>query len=164
MLEAAIHAPNHHRTEPWQFFVLVGKARIELGLIMEQSLRESLGETETETARFRLQKERQKPLRSPAIIVVASEHPTQPGVIDIENVEATAAAVQNMLLTAEEMGLACIWRTGEAAYDPRVKRWLGLTLEDHIVAVLYVGYPASTAQERHPKPIESKTAWLGWEE
>ena len=73
-----------------------------------------------------LQKERTKLLRSPVVIVAIAEKPTQPNVLQIENIEAVAAAVQNMLLTAEEMGLAAMWRTGDAAFDPRVKQWLGI--------------------------------------
>jgi len=45
----------------------------------------------------------------------------------IEDIEAASAAVQNMLLAAEELGLGTVWRTGDTAYDPQVKRWLGLT-------------------------------------
>ena len=83
--------------------------------------------------------------------------------LDIENVEATAAAVENMLLVAEELGLAAMWRTGEGAYDPEVKQWLGLSPEDHIVAFVYVGYPAIATMERHPVSVKEKTVWLGWE-
>jgi len=75
-----------------------------------------------------------------------------------------AAAVQNMLLTAEEMGLAAMWRTGDGAYDPQVKQWLGLAPEDHIVAFVYLGFPSIPKLERHPTPYEEKTTWLGWEE
>ena len=73
-------------------------------------------------------------------------------------------AAENMLLVAEELGLAAMWRTGDAAYDPRVKQWFGLAPEDHIVAFLYLGYPAIPHQERQPIPIERKTTWLGWED
>jgi nitroreductase len=93
-----------------------------------------------------------------------AEHAKQPNVVDIENVAATAAAVQNMLLTAEEMGLACMWRTGNAANDPHVKQWLGIAPEDHIIAFLHVGFPAIPHLERRPGSVEKKTAWLGWEE
>src|SRR5690349_23685901 len=48
----------------------------------------------------------------------------------------------------------CMWRTGEAAYDPRVKQWLGLTPEEHIVSFLYVGFPAIPHLERKPIPFE----------
>ncbi len=161
LLEAAIHAPNHHKVEPWRFFVLAGKARNELGEIMASSLATRLQETAGEKTQAMLDKERNKPLRSPIVIVVAAEHPTVPNVMDIENVEATAAAVQNMLLVAEEMDLACMWRTGDAAYDPHTKQWLGLSTEDSIVALLYVGYPAIPHTERQPTPFETKTTWLG---
>ncbi|GAC1618851.1 MAG: hypothetical protein NVS4B7_11130 [Ktedonobacteraceae bacterium] len=57
-----------------------------------------------------------------------------------------------------------MWRTGDAAYDARVKQWLGLKLEDAIVAFLYVGFPAMPKSERHPTSFEQKTTWLGWEE
>ncbi len=160
ILEAATHAPNHHRVEPWRFIVLAGKARNELGEIMAATLAERLASTERTNSQAIIEKERNKPLRSPILIVVAAEHATQPGVLDIENIAAAAAGVQNMLLTAEEMELAAMWRTGDAVYNLKVKQWLGLTPEDHIVAFLYLGYPAIETQERQPQAIESKTTWM----
>src|SRR6266571_7065406 len=50
------------------------------------------------------------------------------------------------------------------AYDPRIKQWLGLAPEDHIVAFVYLGFPAIPKVERHPTHFEEKTTWLGWEE
>jgi len=57
-----------------------------------------------------------------------------------------------------------MWRTGDAAYDPRVKEWLGLAPGEHLVAFVYLGFPAIPRLERSPIPIEEKTVWLGWEE
>ncbi len=160
LLEAATHAPNHHKAEPWRFFVLTGSARERLGEIMVTSLASRLAAEPSTNKQAMLDKEGHKPLRSPVLIVVTSEYPQQPNVLDIENIEATAAAVQNMLLTGAEMGLACIWRTGDAAYDPHVKQWLGLSPEDHIVAIVYVGFPAITTPDREPQPFSTKTTWL----
>lgn len=131
---------------------------------MARALVERLDDTIIEKAPALIDKERNKLLRSPVVIVVVAEPPKQPKVLEIENIEATAAAVQNMLLTAEEMGLACMWRTGDAAYDPHVKGWLGLAPEEHIAAFVYLGFPAIPKLERHPIPFEEKTTWLGWEE
>ncbi len=164
MLEAATHAPNHHKVEPWKFIVLAGKAREELGKVMADSLATRLEETRSEKAQALLNKERGKLLRAPVVIAVAAEPAKQPKVMEIENIEAVAAAVQNMLLAAEEMGLACMWRTGDAAYDPRVKEWLGLSAEDHLVAFVYVGFPAILRQERHPTDFAEKTTWIGLDE
>lgn len=163
LLEAATHAPNHHNAQPWRFIVLAGSAREELGTVMAMSLANRLEETSTENAQARLNKERNKPLRSPIVIVVVSEVPRQPKVTEMDNIEAVSAAVQNMLLTAEEMGLACMWRTGDAAIDPRVKEWLDLDRGDQIVAFLYVGYAAIPRSERVPIPFKQKTTWAGWE-
>ncbi|GLV57302.1 nitroreductase [Dictyobacter sp. S3.2.2.5] len=160
VLEAATHAPNHHKTEPWRFFVVSGKTRIELGAVMTQALAERHKDEPYLCSQASLDKERNKPLRSPILIAVASKAPEQGNVLAIENIEATAAAVQNMLLAAEEMGLAAIWRTGEAAYDPRIKHWFGLAAEDQLVAFVYLGYPAIQASERLPVPADSQTVWL----
>ncbi|GAC1618679.1 MAG: nitroreductase [Ktedonobacteraceae bacterium] len=166
ILEAATHAPNHHKAEPWRFFVLAGRARNELGEIMAATLTQRLAETEQGTGNIQgaVDKERNKPLRSPIVIVVVSEHATQPKVLDIENIEATAAAVQNMLLTATELGLAAMWRTGDAVYNLKVKDWLGIDPQDHIVAFFYLGYPATEVPARQPQTVASKTIWRGWEE
>ena len=163
LLEAATHAPNHHKVQPWKFIVLAGGAREELGALMADSLARRLEETSSEKARAMLNKERNKLMRSPIVIVVVAEPPRLPNVLEIENIEATAAAVQNMLLVGEELGLACMWRTGDAAYDPRVKQWLGLAPEEHIVSFLYVGFPAIPHLERKLLSFEEKTTWLGWE-
>ncbi len=163
LLEAATHAPNHHNAQPWKFIVLAGKAREELGALMAENLAGRLEDSHSEKAQAMLNKERTKLVRSPVVIVVAAEMPRQPNVLEIENIEAAAAATQNMLLLGEEMGLACMWRTGDAAYDARVKQWLGLAPEEHIVAFLYAGFPAIPRLERKPIPFEEKTTWIGWE-
>jgi nitroreductase len=164
LLEAATHAPNHHRVEPWKFVVLAGSARVALGEIMAEALLARAGDLDGEQGRALLTKERTKLLRSPVVIVVAAEYPRAGRALEIENVAAVAAAVEHMLLVAQEQGLAAMWRTGDAAYDPHVKAWLKLAPQDHIVAFLYVGYPAMARQPRVPQPFEEKTTWLGWDE
>ena len=124
ILQAATYAPNHHEVEPWKFVVMVGEARKQLGDLMAEVLKEKLSETTSEKAVAGLQKEAHKPLRAPVIIMVASLAPNHPKIRDIENLEATSAAVQNMLLVAEEEGLAAIWRSGDASFDPQNQGFL----------------------------------------
>jgi|SRR5581483_1275437 len=164
MLEAATHAPNHHHVQPWKFIVLAGDARAELGDVMAEALLARGGDLNDEKGRALFLKERNKLLRAPVVIAVAAEYPRQGNALEVENIEAVAAAVENMLLVAEELGLAAMWRTGDAAYDPRIKQWLQLAPEDHIVAFVYVGYPAIPRQPRHPVPFQEKTTWPGWSE
>ena len=160
MLEAATYAPSHHVTEPWHFFVITGAAREELGALMPASLRPTLKDCSPEKLQLRLWKERNKPLRAPVIITVAIKEIQDIDGMLVENVEAAAAATQNMLIVAEEMGLATLWRTGESAYDPLVKRWFGLGSDDHIVGFIYVGYPKVVRPMRTPTHFSEKTTWM----
>lgn len=164
LLEAGVCAPDHHNIQPWRFFVVTGNARHELGNIARQSLANQMEDITSEEAHILLQRAHAKLLRAPVIIIVASEHTQQPHVLDIENIEATAAAVQNMLLVAEELGLACTWRTKKLAYDPQVKSWLGMAQEDHIVALIDVGFPVHRPQKTRVKSFVDRTLWLGWEQ
>jgi nitroreductase len=161
VIEAATWAPNHRLTEPWRFVVVTGEAREVLGEVMARSLGERLTQADGETARAQLEKERHKPLRAPVLIAVAALPSSDPRVVESEEVSAVAAAVQNMLLAAEALGLGAMWRTGDAAVDPTVKAFLALPPEAHIVAFVYVGYPEPAP--RRPRKITGTrhTVWLG---
>jgi nitroreductase len=161
VIEAATWAPNHRLTEPWRFVVLTGEARTALGKVMAQSLRERLPEAERESAGARLEKERNKPLRAPVLIAVAALPSSDPRVLESEEVAAVAAAVQNMLLAAEALGLGAMWRTGDAAFDPAVKAFLDLPPEAHVVAFVYMGYPEPTPRRPREPAGKRHTVWLG---
>ncbi len=114
-------------------------------------------------ARAAIEKARVKPLRAPVIIAVAVEPFIGPKVIEIEEVEAGAAAIQNMLLAAPALGLAAMWRTGGASYDPHVKAFFGLAPTSHLLGFVYVGYPDMTAPEARRRPAAEVTRWMGWD-
>ena len=160
MLEAATYAPSHHVTEPWHFWVLTGEGRERFGAVLEESLRQRLGACLDEKSQKQLLNERKKPLRAPVIITVALRGISHPAGDALENIEAAAAAVQNMLLIAEEMGLATIWRTGDPACDPLVKAWFGLSASDPIIGFVYVGYPKIARAMRVPTHFSTKTTWV----
>ena len=166
LLEAATWAPNHRLTEPWRFFVLAGAAREELGEVMARSQAAVLAAAGADgpDARTALEKTRAKPLRAPVIVAVAVVPDGRPKTVEIEEVAAGAAAVQNMLLAAHGLGLAAIWRTGEPAYDPAVKAFFGLPPAAHLLGFVYVGFPDMAAPRQRRKPAAEATRWLGWED
>ena len=107
-----------------------------------------------------LNKERAKPLRSPVLIAVGVDKPTESKVLEIENICATAAACENILLAAHALGLAAQWRTGDAARDPMIKKFLGFAEDQNIISFLYIGYPDVTP-EAVPRPgFEDRTVWM----
>jgi nitroreductase len=164
IIEAAGQAPNHHRTEPWRFIVLAGRARHLLGDVMADSVRSDLSDPDSAEGQAQIEKARGKPLRAPVIIVVAAVPSDAPKVIEMEEIAATAAATENMLIAAHALGLGAMWRTGRPAYDPAVKRFLGLPERAHIIAFVYVGY--SDLPELPPRDRDTlqRAEWRGWNE
>lgn len=156
LLSAAVQAPNHHRVRPWRFFVLQGEARRKLGGVMAQSKKRDMPDA-SETV---LELERHKPLRAPLVIAVGVDAPQESKVLEIENVCAAAAAVENLLLAAQSLGLATFWRTGPAAYDPSVKAFLGLEPGQHLIAFVYVGYPEGLHPMNVRPSFHDRTIWL----
>jgi nitroreductase len=157
VLCAAVQAPNHYRVRPWRFFVLQGDARVRLGEVMANSLKRR----SPETGEGALAAERAKPLRAPVVIAVAVDPPAEPKVIEIENILASGAAVENLLIAANALGLGAMWRTGPAAYDPEVKAFLGLEAQQHIIAFVYLGYPDGDVPAKDRPGPEDRTVWMG---
>jgi len=135
VLQAAVRAPDHGRLRPWRFMIIEGNQRRKYGDMLAASAKRRIpGLSDGD-----LQRERDKALRAPMIIVVACRIVKGTKVPDIEQVLAAGAAAQNILLALHALGYASAWKTGEAAYDTDVKRALGLAAEDHIVGLIYTG-------------------------
>ncbi len=135
LLGVAARAPDHGRMQPWRFVLIEGEARARFGEVMAHSLKRR----EPGAPEGKLDAERKKPLRAPLVVVVAAAVKDNPKVPDIEQVVAAGAAAQNMLVAAHALGLGGFWRTGATAYDPEVKRALGLGDQDTIVGFIYLG-------------------------
>lgn len=157
LLSAAVQAPNHFKVRPWRFVVMTGKGRDAFGEAMAQAFRAKFPDVPDEA----FAKERQKPLRAPVIIAVAVDKPTEHKIDEIENICAVAAACQNILLAANELGLGAIWRTGDTSRDPIIKNFFGFMPDQHLIGLLYIGYPDTESAAMVERPsFEDRTRWL----
>ncbi len=159
VLEAGTWAPNHHLTEPWRFFVLQGDARGYLGEVMGSVA--AARESTAEAGRAVAERAATKPLRAPWVIAVAVEPAEDPSVPEIEELAAGSAAAQNMLLAAEAVGLAAIWRSGWVTFEPEITAFFGLSPRARMLGFIYVGYPAMEPPARSRKPLDAVTTWMG---
>ena len=157
LLTAAVQAPNHHKVRPWRLVVLTGAAREKLGQVMAESYKSKFPAAPAES----VEKERQKPLRAPLIIVVAADLPTEPRIDAVENISAAASACQNILLAAHALGLGAIWRTGEPSRDPEIKKFFGFSTEQPLIGFIYIGLPDFVVGEFAARPsFEDRTIWM----
>lgn len=156
LLSAAVQAPNHYKVRPWRFVAMSGAGRERMGEAMAQSLKRRVPDAPPEA----LDAERSRPLRAPWVIAVGVDEPSEPKVLEIENICATAAAVENLLLAATALGLGAMWRTGPAALAPEVKASLGFAADQHIIGFVYVGYPEFEKPPAERPGYEDRTVWL----
>jgi nitroreductase len=155
VLQCAVRAPDHGRLRPWRFMLIEGDQRRQFGgLLAASALRRVPGLSASD-----LQRERDKALRAPLIILVACRVVPGTKVPAIEQVLAAGAATQNILLALHALGYAAAWKTGEAAYDAEVKQALGLAADDHIVGLVYTG-GGSGATYATGKPASAQDAML----
>lgn len=160
ILESAIHAPNHKITEPWRFHVFSDKGRGEFARARAKLAEILAGEEgeEPDLIAGRVSRERKKAFRAPVVVAVISRG-GRDEVETLENYAASAAAVQNMQLTAHSLGLASIWRTGPVAYHPFMRDFFNLEDGDKIVAYLYLGYPDMGERRRRRTSANELTTW-----
>lgn len=156
ILEAGARAPDHGKLAPWRFIVLENESRNILGKAMMESMKASMpGVSDAD-----LERERAKVDRAPVIVVVAAKTVDKGDKIpQIEQVLAAGAATQNVFLAANALGFGAMWKTGGAAYDPIVKRAVGLEAEDHIVGFVYVGSVVTPGQPKKPN-MEGRIQFL----
>ncbi|MFC5713063.1 nitroreductase [Thalassorhabdus alkalitolerans] len=160
VLEAGTWAPNHHRTEPWRYFVLTGTAREPLGEVLAEITAKEMEDPESETNKKKLERVKANPFRAPVIIAVGVEPSEKSRVMAKEEHAAVYASIQNMLLAAHSLGLGVFWRTGEACYNTRINELFGLSEKGEMLAFLYLGYPKKEMPAGKRKHYSEVTTWI----
>lgn len=138
LITAAQWAPNHKRTWPLRLCVVTGESRRALG----ETIAEAMAARGDDAAK--VEKTRTKYMRSPVVVVAASAV----GVSDTETMEnsySVAAAVQNMLLTAEARGLAALWGSPAKGANEPLASFCGFDPTDSVIGLVYVGHPTKPA-------------------
>lgn len=146
LVRAAQAAPNHKTTRPLRVAILRGESRRALGEAVADAM------AGRDDAPERVAKTRTKYLRAPAVMVVASA----PGTSEHETAEndyAVAAGIQNMLLLAEALGLACLWSSPAKGAGPAIASICGFGPDDRTIGLVYVGWPSRVTEPKHrPDP------------
>jgi nitroreductase len=135
IFQAALRAPDHAWLRPWRFITIAGERRQDFGEVLERCLRQRNPAADG----VALGKARNAPMRAPLLVVVVANLSPHPKVPAIEQRLSAACAAHTILLGAEALGYAGIWRTGDAAFDPAVRAALGLAGEEEIIGFVYLG-------------------------
>ena len=143
-IEVGRWAPNHHRTEPWRFYVLGTLARNQIIARNTEIVRAEKGDRAAEI-------KRQRWLEVPGWLLMTCLR-NDDAQREREDYAACACAAQNMMLTLWADGIGCKWTTGAITRDPELFHMLGLhAAREFVVGLFWYGRPAAVIeQQRRP--------------
>ncbi len=159
LLSLADWAPTHAKTEPWRF-VVYGNNKVKEFTKRHADLYK---ENTPEPSFTQLKYDNIERLGNNVshIIIVWMKRVATHKIPEIEEIAATAAAVQMYCLGATERGIATFWSTGGLTHHNAFKQELKLGEEDRILGILYLGYSDEPFKEGNRLiPLSEKIEWV----
>ena len=132
--QAALTAPDHHRLKPTRFVVVPEVEREAFGELLSRALADT-GQTEE----AQLERVKHHPFRAPLLVLALTQLQDHPKVPHFEQILSSGAAVQNFLLSLQVQGFSTMWRSGVVVESKLFKQALGLSEQDLISGIIYIG-------------------------
>lgn len=170
LLEAATRAPSPHNRQPWRFAVLTGQARVRLAAAMGAQLRTDLARDGVAPEQIARDAERSyQRITSAPVCILACMTLRDMDVYPDEQRnaaerwmagQAVAAALQNILLAATDLGLGACWMCAPLFCPQTVIQTLSLPDDWQPQALITLGYPADAGKARDRRPVDEVTIWI----
>ena len=177
ILEAGIAAPSSKNRQPWHFTVVRGDAKEELAQVMERGLNLEIKAHEPflpDSMKFingaftsvNVMRE------APVVVLVSNDRgrctdfaenlSVDERVAELCNVQSVAAAVENMLLAAQEMGIGSLWICDVFFAYPELSEWMEKKNLSHgmLVAALAFGYGDEAPKARTRKSLHDVVTFI----
>jgi len=132
LMKAAMAAPSGNNAQPWEFVI-----------VRDSKIKEDLS---------RVHPWVYMAAQAPAAIVVLGDKSSEWWRDDC------AAAIENLLLTAANLGLGAVWCGINEGHAPAVRKILGVPSSLEVLAIIPLGYPAESPPP-HTKYRKNKVHW-----
>ena len=168
IIQAGMLAPSSKNRQPWKFIVTAGSSKDDALMVMGKGLErekkkpllpESVQHLSGAEYTLRIMKQ------APVIIFIVNslgidiqcslnleEH-----VYEICNAQSIGAAIENMTLTATELGLGSLWICDTYFAQKELNHWLNTAGE--LIAAMAIGYPDEMPAARPRKNINDVVEW-----
>jgi F420 biosynthesis protein FbiB-like protein len=164
VLAAAILAPSGKNRQPWRFVVVAGdEKRAQMIRVMREGIADTKARgMETGTAIMTARVMEHAPVTifvfNPQGTHSWASHSVGQNFMETVDTQSIGAAIQNMLLAAQAMGLGTLWMCDVWSAYQQLSAWLGETGE--LVAAVALGYPDEHPDARPRHPLSEVVRWF----
>jgi nitroreductase len=156
LLELADWAPNHGNTQPWEFVVYADPAKF-CAQHAELYKKSTAAEVFNPTTFNNLTHMGDNVSH---IVIAIMKRGDLPKIPPFEEVLASSAAVQNLLIGATALNIASFWSTGGMTLRSEFKEFLELGEDDNVLGILYLGYADEHPEGKRKVAVEEKVKWV----
>lgn len=164
IITAGTFAPSGKNKQPWKFYVVQAEKRGEMVTEMQKGMNrlQKMG-IKKGSACHSLKVMAQAPVTI-FVFNPSSKHPllkrdTQEVYSDVVDIQSIGAAIQNMLLTAVDLGLGSLWICDVFFGYEELCEWLGE--KGQMIAAVSFGYSDQSPVARPRKSVSEVTEFLG---
>jgi len=173
LVRRATLAPSIANAEPWRFIAITNKGKLaSMKVSVQEKYDQILADGDQET--IKKVKERILSFSSffndaPAVIAIVNRpyeaiidkvladteynHEELNELRNFPNIQTMGAAIQNMLLSATDMGYGACWLTGPMLAKSELEDTLGIKHPDSLIAFVAVGKAVSFPKSKEKQPL-----------
>lgn len=169
LLNAAIQAPSAKNRQPWRFVVVTAKEKgamlqaMQEGIYKEKSGKGLMPDSSKfiSGAEYSMEIMKQAPVT--IFVLNTNKHylwdtaPIEAKFYEIANIQSIGAAIQNMILTATDLGLGSLWICDIFFAYQQLAHWLNT--EDQLIAAVSFGYAEEDPLPRPRKELLDVVEW-----
>jgi len=161
ILDAANWAPSGMNMQQWEFIVVSGEKKKEMGESYGRFAEVYTADWE-DAARKAAFLQFARSFGGAPIIVVALTSGSKDETTRKMHLESVSAAFENLLLAACAEGLGSCWMTGPLRDEASIRRILEIPEDREIVALTPIGYPDMKAEPpaRLDPELKNKVRWV----
>lgn len=169
ILRAGMAAPSSKNRQPWKFIVVSGSAKKEMLAAFQQGIEREKHVTPLlpESREHIAGAEHTLEIMRCAPVTVFVTNPIgrslfqsltpEERIAEICNIQSVGAAMENMALAAEGLGLGSLWIADIFFAYEELARWLDT--DGELMAAMAFGYPAEHPGKRPRKPLADTIEW-----
>jgi nitroreductase len=163
IIGAATLAPSGKNRQPWHFVIVQGERRADMVRILREGIeqvKKEGGKTGSSPWTANIMEQ------APVTIFVFNPHakrvesrPTLESMVwNTVDTQSAGAAIQNMLLAAQELGLGSLWICDVFYAYEALCEWLGQ--DTQMIAAVSIGYADESPGPRLRRSVGEVTEWL----